>query len=123
MARNISFSMTEEQFLDGSKDVTRRMGWLCLVGMIGVTLWAVRKAMGLKPGEKIHRLGMIEVVSARRERLDAITPDDVRREGFPGRTQEWFIAFFCKGHKGCKPDSIVTRIEFRRIAPTPKETG
>ena len=27
MPRNISFSMTEPQFLDGSKTVTRRMGW------------------------------------------------------------------------------------------------
>lgn len=29
--RNISFSMTTPQFLDGSKDVTRRMGWLFLI--------------------------------------------------------------------------------------------
>ena len=28
--RNISFSLTEEQFLNGSKDVTRRLGWLFL---------------------------------------------------------------------------------------------
>ena len=30
MPRLISFSMTEPQFVDGSKDVTRRMGWLRL---------------------------------------------------------------------------------------------
>lgn len=112
MSRNISFSMTGRQFLDGSKDVTRRMGWLRL--QTGDKLMACRKCMGLKPGEKIVRLGEIVVLSVRRERLDAITLDDVRREGFPGMTQAEFIAFFCKGHKGCEPDSIVTRIEFGR---------
>ncbi len=25
---------------------------------------------------------------------------------------ERFVDFFCASHKGCKPDSIVTRIEF-----------
>jgi hypothetical protein len=113
MPRNISFSMTEPQFLDGSKDVTRRMGWLRL--QPGDLLNACRKCMGLKPGEKIVRLGTVIVLSARRERLDAITPDDVRREGFPNMTPAEFVAFFCKGHAGCKPDSIVTRIEFRRV--------
>lgn len=114
MPRNISFSMTEPQFLDGTKDVTRRMGWLRL--QTGDVLMACRKCMGLKPGETIVRLGEITVLSVRREPLDAITLDDVRREGFPGMTPEQFIAFFCKGHAGCRPDSIVTRIEFRRCA-------
>ena len=30
MPRNISFALTTPQFLDGSKDVTRRNGWLML---------------------------------------------------------------------------------------------
>jgi capsid protein len=50
--RNISFSMTESQFLDGSKDVTRRLGWLTL--QAGDHLMACRKCQGLKPGEKIN---------------------------------------------------------------------
>ena len=49
MPRNISFSMTTPQFLDGSKDVTRRMGWNRL--RASDTLRAVKKAMGLKKGE------------------------------------------------------------------------
>jgi len=110
--RLISYSMTEEQFLDGSKDITRRLGWRSLVA--GDRLMAVQKAMGLKKGEKVKRLGPIEVVSVRSERLEAITDDDVRREGFPGRDAQWFIAFFCK-HMKCTPQTIVTRIEFRRI--------
>lgn len=113
MPRLISFSMTEPQFIDGSKDVTRRMGWLPL--RAGDRLIAVRKAMGLRPGEKVHRLGLIEVVSVRRERLDIITVDECRREGFPHMSPKEFMSFFCKGHHGCRPDSEVTRIEFKRI--------
>ncbi len=113
MPRLISFSMTEPQFIDGSKDVTRRMGWLHL--RAGDRLIAVRKAMGLRRGEKVHRLGLIEVVSVRRERLDIITVDECRREGFPTWWPTDFITFFCAGHRGCQPDSIVTRIEFKRV--------
>lgn len=113
MPRLISFSMTEPQFLDGSKTVTRRMGWLHLKA--GDRLMAVRKAMGLKKGEKVHVLGEIVVTDVRREPLSAITPDDCAREGFPEMTLQEFIAFFCKGHSGCTPDSIVTRIEFERM--------
>lgn len=111
--RRISFSMTESQFLDGSKTVTRRTGWLKVKA--GDRLRGVRKGMGLKKGEKQHVLGDLDVVSARRERLDAITPEDVVREGFPDMTCGEFVAFFCKGHAGCRPFSPVTRIEFRRI--------
>ena len=111
--RNISFALTTPQFLDGSKDVTRRIGWQHLQG--GEILWAVNKSMGLRAGEKQIRFGQIEVLSARREALSAITKEDVAREGFPGRSTRWFIEFFCKGHKGCTPHTVVTRIEFRKI--------
>lgn len=113
MPRNISFSMTTPQFLDGSKDVTRRMGWMNLRD--GDVLCAVKKSMGLRKGEKMQRLGLIRVVSMRREPLGIITQDDVVREGFPDWTPEQFIEFFCIGHK-CRPSSIVTRIEFEHIA-------
>lgn len=113
MPRLISFSMTEPQFIDGSKDVTRRMGWLHL--RAGDRLIAVRKAMGLRPGEKVHRLGLIEIVHVSREPLADITVDECRREGFPHMSPEDFVQFFCEGHSGCRPDSEVTRIEFRRL--------
>ena len=70
--RMMSFALTERQLMDGSKTVTRRIGWRDLKP--GARLLAVRKAMGLKPGEKVQPLCEIEVVSVRRERLDAITP-------------------------------------------------
>ncbi|MFT3867571.1 MAG: hypothetical protein QM715_03630 [Nibricoccus sp.] len=118
--RSISFSLTERQFLNGSKDITRRTGWTKLKS--GEQLKAVRQTMGLTKGEKQHQLGVIEVVSVRREPLDALLKStayavaEVRREGFQPMTGEQFVAFFCASHRGCKPSTIVTRIEFRRIA-------
>lgn len=130
MPRNISFALTTPQFLDGTKDVTRRMGWLKLKD--GDLLCAVKKGMGLKPGEKIERLGMIRVKSVRREPLDALLrfhpygEIECQREGFPPpHSYSWpsaFIEFFCASHKGCTPESIVTRIEFER-APSPGGAG
>lgn len=120
MPRMISFSMTTPQFVDGTKDVTRRMGWLKLKA--GDELMAVEKAMGLGKGGKVKRLGMIRVKDVRREQLDRIVDergygsDEVRREGFPEMTAKEFLLFFCEGHKGCKAHSVVTRIEFEKLA-------
>src|SRR5437016_5637880 len=104
MARNISFSMTTPQFLDGSKDVTRRVGWEYL--RVGDLLSAVEKGMGLKKGEKVKRIGTIRVVDVRQEPLDLMTRDpeygltECRREGFPNMAPSEFIEFFCRGHRG-----------------------
>ncbi len=111
MSRRMSFALTEAQLLAGTKDVTRRLGWDRL--QPGARLTAVRKGMGLARGEKQVVLCEIEIVSTRWERLDAITAEDVRREGFPGETPEGFVAFFCRAN-GCKPATVVNRIEFRR---------
>lgn len=110
--RLISFSLTTPQFLDGSKDVTRRLGWKFL--KTGDRLMAVRKAMGLKRGEHPEKLGEIEVVSTRREALYEIDSADCRREGFPEMHPDAFIRMF-RGHMGCREDDEVTRIEFRRV--------
>ncbi len=110
--RNISFMLTERQFLDGTKTVTRRLRWNTLTA--GTELQAVRKGMGLKKGEKAHSLGVIRVVSVRRERLNAITADDCAREGFPEMTPAEFVAFFCREMR-CEPGTIVGRIEFERV--------
>lgn len=122
MARLLSFALTTPQFLDGSKDVTRRMGWLRL--KVGDELCAVKKCMGFRPGESVQRLGMIVVKDVRREPLREMLNDldygfdETRREGFPaGTAYHWpseFVDFFCRSHKGCTRDSIVTRIEFVR---------
>lgn len=115
--RNISCALTAPQILDQSKDVTRRLGWLHL--KVGDLIQPVKKCMGLKPGEKIEKLGPpVRVVSVRRERLDLVDsldsygPDECRREGFPHMTGAEFVAMFCATHKGCTPATEITRIEF-----------
>lgn len=114
----MSFSLTEPQLLAGAKDVTRRIGWRRLKA--GEQVLAVRKAMGLKKGERQFVLGTVRVKALSIERLDAITADDVRREGFPNETPAGFVAFFCRAN-GCGPDAEVTRIEFAFTpAPSPE---
>ena len=110
--RRISFALTQPQFLDGTKDVTRRMGWLFLKP--GDRLRAVDKVMGFRKGERATVLGVIEVISVRREPLEFITADDVRREGFPDATPGWFVEMFCEAMR-CDPSAEVTRIEFRKV--------
>ncbi len=111
--KSISFSLTEPQFLAGTKDVTRRIGWKNLKP--GDKLRAVRKAMGLKKGEKQVVLGVIECVSNDEVRLDTITKRDCVREGFPELTPAQFVKMFCESHKGCKQNSDVQRIVFKRV--------
>ena len=112
MPRNISFSMTTKQFLDNSKTVTRRLGWWDLKA--GDVLCAVEKGMGLKKGEKVKRLGLIMIVSVRRERLDSITAVDVSHEDYPDMRPSSFVEMFCQSHE-CKPDAWVNRIEFKNL--------
>lgn len=113
--RLISFALTEPQFIDQSKDVTRRLGWTVLKA--GDHLMGCRKIQGRRNGEPIVKLGEIIVHTTRREALNLITPDEVRREGFPDRTPEWFIEFFCDTHADCTPNTIITRIAFRYAHP------
>lgn len=125
--RAISFAFTAPQFLDGSKTVTRRLGWSMLGP--GDQLKACRKCMGLKKGEQRETLGTIEIISVRREPLRAMTDDldygfsETEKEGFPAGTPEnfpsAFVDFFCRSHKGCLPETTVTRIEFRKRSVNP----
>ena len=119
--RNMSFALTTGQILDGSKDVTRRLGWTFLKP--GDLVRPVRKCMGLRPGEKLDVLrDPIRIVSVRREPLQMMTDDadygfeEVRREGFDGHPDyRWpsaWVAMFCATHKGCMPSTVITRIEF-----------
>ncbi|QDU67677.1 ASCH domain-containing protein [Engelhardtia mirabilis] len=110
--RLISFSMTEPQILDRSKTVTRRTGWRH--AKAGDLLRGVHKCMGFKPGEKPRTLATVRVVEVRRERLDAITDQDVAREGYPGQSADWFVAKFCQAMR-CTPETEVARIEFEYV--------
>jgi len=110
--RNISFSLTTAQVMAQTKTVTRRLGWYGLKP--GDRLQAVEKAMGLKRGEKVVKLCVIEVVSVRQEPLNMISDDDVLREGFPGKNKGWFVLFFCLNN-GVGPLCPVNRIEFKYL--------
>lgn len=98
--------------MDGTKTVTRRTGWQNL--RPGDRLLAVRKAMGLKAGEKVQPLCEIEVVSVDRVHIFDIDKNDTIDEGFPHLSPQEFIDMFCKAMR-VKSSDLVTRIEFRKV--------
>lgn len=118
----MSVALTEQAVVERRKTVTRRLGWRH--ARPGMRLTLCRKVMGRKRGEPLVRLAEVEVVDVRRERLDAITPEDVRREGFdlPGDPHpadaQWFVDFFAESMR-CAPDVEVTRIEWRYLDDAP----
>ena len=112
MPRNMSFAMTTEQYRNRSKTVTRRFGWWFL--QPGDVFMGVEKAMGLKKGEKIKRIHPARVISARPEPLNAITREDVIKEGFPEMTPEQFVEMLVAKYK-CRPDATCNRIEFKHL--------
>ncbi|MEV0294230.1 hypothetical protein [Nocardia sp. NPDC050710] len=61
------------------------------------------------------RIVDVEVLDVRRERLDLITASEVRAEGFPDMTPGEFVAFFCRAHTRCTPQTVVTRIQWRYL--------
>ncbi len=125
----MSVSHTEAAVRARVKTVTRRRGWLFLKA--GDRLTLCRKVMGLRPGEKVERIVEVEVVSVRRERLDAIDAGDIIREAVPVETftpaigvpheltcwdcqrANW-IGWFNRTMGG-GVDQVVTRIEWRYL--------
>ena len=115
--RNISFHLTQQQILARTKTVTRRLGWKWLVEQWSkdereIYLQPIVKGQGIPKGGKVEKLGNpIRIVQAGFQKLNHITQDDVRREGFPDWTPSDFIEFFCKAN-GCKRTTKVTVITF-----------
>lgn len=116
--KNISFAMTTEQIKTRQKTVTRRDGWL--KAKPGDLARPVDKVMGFKQGERPRPLfedgTIIRFISVRREPLEAITPEDVAAEGFPGMTPAEFVAMYRK-HGDKAEDGQVTRLEFEYVEP------
>lgn len=112
MPRNMSFSMTTDQFRNRTKTVTRRFGWWFLKP--GDVVCGVEKAMGLKKGEKIKRLGMIRIVSTRTEPLNWITNAELDLEGLPDTSPREFVAWL-SGRCRVQPHKPVNRIEFEYL--------
>ena len=119
--RNMSFALTKPQMLARTKRVTRRLGWEFL--KIGDLLQPVEKCMGLKPGEKIVKIGPpIIVTDKRREPLELLTRNlrygfsETELEGFgDDHVCNWpseFVSMFCRTHRGCTPETVITRIAF-----------
>lgn len=120
--RNMSFSLTTKQCYDKQKTVTRRLGWAN--AKPGERIQQVEKAQGLKKGQKVKRIHVIEIVSNRREPLKQLNDDppyglcEMAMEGF-GNYPAWlwpadFVRMFCKANK-CTPDHVVNRIEFKYV--------
>jgi hypothetical protein len=108
----MSFALTTKQFMAGTKTVTRRNGWAN--AKPGERVCAVEKGMGLRKGERIQRLGIIEFVDVRREPLNLVDQEDVIKEGFPDWTPPEFIDMYCK-HNKRTPESIITRLEYQYL--------
>jgi hypothetical protein len=118
----LSFSLTEQQFMDGSQDVTRRVGWRCL--KCGQILCGVRRRIGIGRGNKVVRLGYIEVMEVSKEPLNAVLdvvygPSECKREGFPEMRPLEFVRLFSKNNGNWLPTVPVTRIAFRHIDDLP----
>ena len=116
----MSFALTVEAMRRREKDVTRRLGWLRLKPSHVVT--PVLKCMGLKRGETVTRVCVdIRIVDVRREPLNLMLLDlaygkaECRREGFAHLTPEEFVKMFCDTHRGCTPETLLTRIVFSYI--------
>ena len=132
----MSFSHTAEQIINRTKTVTRRLGWRML--RPGQRVWAVEKAMGLRKGEKVKRLALLEIVSVTREPVGDILarcyerPDEIAKEGFPDMGETTFLMLFAKinnlrgaivfdltknpPHFGARWENLeITRIEFKYV--------
>lgn len=115
MPQSMRFALTIEQIKAKEKTVTRRIDWSSQILKQGDQIYAVGKTIGLKKNEKEKRLATLEIISIREEPLNAVTKDDVIREGFPEWNQAQFIAFLC-GYLGIEPKTLVSRIEFAYLA-------
>lgn len=113
--RNMSFMLTTEQIKNRTKTVTRRVGWKFI--KVGNLIQAIEKGQGLKKGETVKKLAVLRVEGVRVEPLWYMGHDDVIREGFPELSVIGFIDMFCKSHKGCTPETEVTRILFSYVEP------
>lgn len=118
MPRNISFSLTTRQFRERTKTVTRRNGWKNLKP--GTVLCGCEKCMGLKPGQKIVRLGLIRVLEATQEPLRALIDfpvygrQEAILEGFPEMSGEDFARMYIR-HQGGDLETKRTRIRYEYL--------
>jgi hypothetical protein len=109
----MAVSLTEAQVRDRAKTVARPPGRPVLRPGDRITLY--REVPGRHPGETLDRVAAVEVVSVRREPLDAITAADLTAEGFPRMTPAEYVLHFRATHRGCTPQTEITRIAWRYL--------
>ncbi|WP_242528643.1 hypothetical protein [Mycobacteroides abscessus] len=105
----MSVALTTQAVRDRAKTQTRRDGWEWLLE--GDQLALCPKYRGVRREDR-ELITIVDVLSVRREPLRAITATDVLAEGFPDLSPAEFVAFFCRTHRGVRPDSVITRIEW-----------
>ena len=110
--RNMSFFKTQDQIRNGTKTVTRRLGWKFLKP--GDEVMACVKCRGLKKSEKVEKIRPIRIVSVDRQCLFDMSINDLTLEGFPFLSTWAFVEMFCDLNK-CDRHDFVTRIEFEYI--------
>jgi len=72
------------------------------------------KCQGIPRGGLV-RLGPIEVISSRAERLDLITPAECALEGFPEMSPDDFIFMFIAANINVFPETLINRIEYKYL--------
>lgn len=124
--RNMSFALTTRQIIERTKGCTRRTGWRDLE--VHELLCAIEKGQGLKKGEHVRRLCIIDPFDVRLEPPRLMLDDlaygaaEVILEGFPDWTPERFVDFLCRANK-ITPDTLVTRIEFSYVDALGKDAA
>ena len=101
----MSFVMTIKQFKSQSKTVTHRFKW-------GELKEGDVMQIVMKPSKK--PLGLIRIISIRKQQLNEITQKDVIKEGFPNWTPEQFMENLIN-HYNISPNLLVNRIEFEYL--------
>ena len=108
----MSFSATTEQIRRRTKFETRRLGWAELKP--GELFCAIEKGQGLKKGEKVTRIVVLECLDNHPEPVNAIKKRGCRREGFPDHSPREFVRMFCRLNH-CEPETEVNVITFRYV--------
>lgn len=116
--RNMSFALTQNEYISRTKTVTRRDGWAFLKP--GEFFMGVNKVMGFRKGERPIKFHPSLCISNIPEPLNDIIKRPFRggryevvREGFPawvGKEKE-FVKLYMKANGGPE-DKIIRRIEF-----------
>ena len=119
--RRMAFTHTTAEIRERVKTVTRRMGWRTLTA--GDLVQAVKKARGVRKGERVETVATLRVTDVRVERLSRLltdaryAEDELPREGFPCWSAREFVEMFLRANRLKSADVDVTRIAFEYVDP------